>query len=119
MAVPLIWANPLVRAAAGVAVGFTAGELANIMYRGCSEEQQLEWKRNRVMHHGEFGALAGAAATGVKSPFWGCVGLGLMLSDINDLDEWFDYRRDKRGEWAEQVAPRVMRAMQGVRTALP
>jgi hypothetical protein len=47
------------------------------------------------MHHGEFGAITTVAGVGAKSPFVTGLGVGLIVSDLDDIDEWFTAKPHK------------------------
>jgi hypothetical protein len=88
--------KPWFRAMAGIVAGAAIGEYANKLYDECTSQQKQAWKDNRIMHHGEFGALTTVAGAGIESPIWAGFGLGLMISDLKDKEEWFRPRLNKK-----------------------
>jgi len=88
--------KPWFRAMVGIIAGAAMGEYANKLFDECTPQEKQAWKENRIMHHGEFGALTTVAGAGTNSPLWTGIGLGLMISDLGDKDEWFQPRKNKK-----------------------
>jgi len=80
--------DSLLEGVAGALVGYALGELANERYRESTPEERELWRRNRIMHHGKLGSLILIDSVGRKRPFYAGTGIGLMLSDLQDIDEW-------------------------------
>jgi hypothetical protein len=91
-----IWDDPAIAGVAGLIVGSLAGEYANKAYSECTDEERQIWREKRIMHHGELGAFATIVGAGLKSPFWTGAGVGLMISDLDDADEWFKKKPNQK-----------------------
>jgi len=84
--------DPVVRFLLGVGGAAAAGIAAKLLYNRCSRAEKKEW-RESLHHHGEVGVpiLIGGILSG--SPVATGFGLGLMLSDLDDKDEWFSRKK--------------------------
>jgi hypothetical protein len=78
----------LIRSAA-IGVGtYILGEIARGAYEDCSPAEKENWRKNRIMHHGELGVILMNAGKKSGNPDLVLAGAGLALSDIDDSDEW-------------------------------
>ena len=84
----------------GISLGAICGTLANNKYNDCNKEEKEEWKENRICHHGALGC--GMVVGGIVLTLFSkkivvliiailliCVGIGLILTDLHDIDKWF------------------------------
>jgi len=74
----------------GNSIGSWLGKILNKMYGYSSPEEQIEWEKDRWMHHGAFGFLIEWWGRQNTNSFLIGLGTGLMQSDIQDKDKWFD-----------------------------
>ena len=72
----------------GKAIGFLAGAIANEKYHSSSEPERQAWDQNRIMHHGDFGAIVQDYGQKEKNPLLKGLGSGLMDSDRQDEPFW-------------------------------
>lgn len=70
-------------------IATAAGAVACIVYDGRSEEGKKQWRKDMPMHHGALGCFVVLGSVLFKSPAAAGAGLGLMLTDLQDIDEWF------------------------------
>jgi hypothetical protein len=88
-----ILSDPIIQGLIGLGLGIAGGLLANRAYQNGTEAERKAWDRDRIMHHGELGAIATTAGIGAKSPFVTGAGVGLMLTDLQDANQWFTERK--------------------------
>jgi hypothetical protein len=81
--------NPWISGILGGLTGVLIGEIANASHAECTPQEKRKWADNRIMHHGEFGVYTAIVGAASKSPFLTGIGLGLVISDLDDKDEWF------------------------------
>lgn len=91
MVVPLVKGNKvlgLLELPAGQKTGQIIGQYFVDKYEECSHEEKKVWKASRWLHHGALGELLADRGDKKHKPF--IVGLrrGLMMTDIQDRDEW-------------------------------
>jgi hypothetical protein len=72
----------------GKAIGFLAGAIANEKYRSLSESEKQAWNQERIMHHGDFGAIVEDYGRKKDSPLLKGLGSGLKDSDKQDEQFW-------------------------------
>ena len=80
-----------------IALGATtvAGMAARTLYDRCTKAEKREWRRT-LPHHGEVGLLTLLAALASGNPVAAGAGLGAVVTDLDDEDEWFG--RKQRNE---------------------
>jgi hypothetical protein len=88
-----ILSDPIAQGLIGLGIGIAGGLLANRTYQNGTEAERRAWDRDRIMHHGEIGAIATTAGIAAKSPFVTGAGVGLMLTDLQDANQWFAKRK--------------------------
>lgn len=88
-----VLSDPLVQFVLGLSIMGIAGVITNIIYESKTPEQKKEWDQDRIMHHGELGAIATTAGIAAKSPFVTGAGVGLMLTDLQDAEQWFTKKK--------------------------
>jgi hypothetical protein len=89
--VPLVKKNSwlsLIEEPAGQKVGELLGSYFVQRYEACSPEERQEWDANRWLHHGAVGELIVHREKGKPRAFLVGLGKGLMISDLQDLNEW-------------------------------
>ena len=79
----------VVEGALGCLIGYALGEQANRGYDALTPRQRNEYRRNRMIHHGEVGCIMLAAGVDGGSPALAGIGAGLIISDRKDANEWF------------------------------
>ena len=72
----------------GKAIGLLVGAVANEKYQSSSELEKRAWEENRIMHHGDFGAIVEDYGQGKKNPLLKGLGSGLKISDKHDEHLW-------------------------------
>lgn len=72
----------------GKAIGFLAGAIANEKYRSLSGSEKQAWDQERIMHHGDFGAIVEDYGRKKKNPLFKGLGSGLKDSDKQDEQFW-------------------------------
>ena len=80
--------DPVVRFLLGVGGAAAAGIVAKLLYDRCSRAERKEWRR-AFPHHGELGLLALIAGIASGNPVATGAGLGAVVTDLDDKDEWF------------------------------
>jgi len=88
-----ILSNPLIQGLLGLGIGVGCGLLANQAYHNCDEADRRKWDKERIMHHGELGAITAATGIAAKSPFIAGLGAGWVITDLQDAHQWFATRR--------------------------
>lgn len=73
-----------------IALGATtlAGLAAKALYDRCTKAERKEWRR-AFPHHGEVGLLTLLAGLVSGNPVATGAGLGAVVTDLDDKDEWF------------------------------
>ena len=73
-----------------IALGATTviGLAAKALYNRCTKAERKEWRRT-LPHHGEVGLLTLLAGLASGNPVATGAGLGAVVSDLDDKDEWF------------------------------
>lgn len=72
----------------GTAIGLLAGAIANEKYNSLSDPEKQVWNQERIMHHGDFGAVVEDYGRRKKNPLVEGLGSGLMDSDKQDEPFW-------------------------------
>ena len=72
----------------GTAIGLLAGAIANEKYNSLSDSEKQTWNQERIMHHGDFGAIVQDYGQKEKNPLLKGLGSGLMDSDRQDEPFW-------------------------------
>jgi hypothetical protein len=72
----------------GKAIGLLAGAIANEKYNSLSDSEKQVWNQERLMHHGDFGAIVEDYGRKKKNPLVRGLGSGLMDSDRQDEPSW-------------------------------
>ncbi|MGD0057173.1 MAG: hypothetical protein ABSB83_04870 [Methanomassiliicoccales archaeon] len=67
---------------------FILGEIARAAYESCDPAEKENWRKDRIMHHGEFGVILMNAGKESGNSDLVLAGAGLALSDIDDSSEW-------------------------------
>jgi hypothetical protein len=77
-----------------IALGATtvAGLAAKALYDRCTKTEKKEW-RQALSHHGEVGLLALFAGLASGNPVAIGAGLGAVVTDLDDKDEWFSRKK--------------------------
>ncbi|MHA1290972.1 MAG: hypothetical protein ACTSPB_26625 [Candidatus Thorarchaeota archaeon] len=78
----------LVEFLVGLGLGILGGTLACQAYQNCTEEEKRVWEQNRIMHHGALGAILFPMALSTMNSGLTGAAMGLMLTDLQDIDEW-------------------------------
>jgi hypothetical protein len=72
----------------GELLGFVAGTIADEKYNSLSDSEKEAWNRDRLIHHGDFGAFVEDYGRKKKNPLVQGLGSGLMDSDRKDEPSW-------------------------------
>jgi len=72
----------------GTAIGLLAGAIATEKYNSLSDSEKQVWDQERIMHHGDFGAIVEDYGRKKKNPLVAGLGSGLMDSDRQDEPFW-------------------------------
>ena len=84
----------------GASLGIIGGVMANKKYNECTREEKKEWSENRIAHHGAVGLIITIIVICLSilfkrfsesetALFLMGLGIGLMITDLNDIDRWF------------------------------
>ena len=80
--------NPTTKFLLALGVTAAAGLAAKVLYDRCTKADKKEWRR-ALPHHGEVGLFALAAGLASGNPVVTGAGLGAVVTDLDDKDEWF------------------------------
>lgn len=72
----------------GKAIGLLAGTIANEKYNSLTDSEKQVWAEERIMHHGDFGAIVEDYGRKKKNPLVKGLGSGLKDSDRQDEQFW-------------------------------
>jgi len=72
----------------GLLLGYLTGNEMNKQFESLPKDLKEIWKRIRPMHHGDFGYLVWRLGIVNHSSYLAWFGIGLMLSDLRDIQEW-------------------------------
>jgi hypothetical protein len=81
--------NPTTKFLLALGVTAAAGLAAKVLYDRCTKAEKKEW-RSALPHHGEVGLLALLAGAASGNPLLTGAGLGAVVTDLDDKDEWFN-----------------------------
>jgi len=98
---PLVKGNTVLRfleEPAGLRIGQIIGQYFVNQYQGSSSQVREFWSTTRWLHHGALGELVAARGRRKHKPFITGLGRGLMITDLQDKDEWHthEYYQAKR-----------------------
>jgi hypothetical protein len=88
---PLVKGNKILKTLeepAGLAVGKKIGQYFVDKYGACSLQEREIWRSSRWLHHGALGELLFERGKKKHKPFIASLGKGLMMTDLQDRDEW-------------------------------
>ena len=88
--------DPLVQFLVGLGLSAVACYVAKKVHDGLSIAEKRQWREEFPVHHGEVGIPVTLGGVLSGNPLMTGAGLGLVLSDLDDKDEWF--RRKQRNE---------------------
>ncbi len=80
--------NPTAKFLLALGITAAAGLAAKVLYDQCTKAEKKEW-RNALPHHGEVGLLALVVGLASWNPVVTGAGLGAVVTDLEDKDEWF------------------------------
>lgn len=78
-----------------ISTGFWIGIGAFVIYELLSPQIKAEIKSIFNVHHGELGALASVLGVLTNNPKLTGAGAGLMFTDLQDEDQWFNSTRQR------------------------
>ena len=81
--------NPTTKFLLALGITAAAGLAAKVLYDRCTKAEKKEW-RSALPHHGEVGLLALLAGAASGNPLLTGAGLGAVVTDLDDKDEWFN-----------------------------